>query len=96
MVALALAAVSALAAAAAREPDRKGRNVSASANGNSHAPGQLLTAEDVAARWQVPKSQVYRLAREGHLPVVELGRYRRFRPAAIEAFEEGGGVAADG
>jgi excisionase family DNA binding protein len=69
--------------------------VSAGANGNGAAPEQLLTAEDVAVRWQVPKSQVYRLAREGHLPVVELGRYKRFRPAAIQAFEEGGGAAAD-
>ncbi len=50
---------------------------------------QLLTAEQVAARWQVPKSHVYRLARDGRIPVVELGRYRRFSPAAIEAFEAG-------
>jgi excisionase family DNA binding protein len=51
--------------------------------------GVLLTAEQVAERWQVPTSQVYRLAREGRIPVVELGRYRRFHPAAIEAFEAG-------
>lgn len=56
---------------------------------------RLLTAEDLAARWQVPRSHVYRLAREGKLPVVKLGRYKRFRIAAIEAFEASGGVAAD-
>ncbi len=49
--------------------------------------GQLLTAEQIAARWQVPKSHVYRLAREGRIPTVELGRYRRFRLDAIEAYE---------
>jgi excisionase family DNA binding protein len=51
--------------------------------------GQLLTAEQLAARWQVPTSHVYRLAREGKIPVVELGRYRRFRLDAIEWFELG-------
>ena len=50
--------------------------------------GQLLTAEQLAERWQVPKSHVYRLAREGRIPTVELGRYRRFRLDAIEQFEQ--------
>jgi excisionase family DNA binding protein len=56
--------------------------------------GQLLTAEDVARRWQVPTSHVYRLAREGGLPVVQLGRYRRFSLVAIKEFEEAGGTVA--
>ncbi len=47
----------------------------------------LLTAEQLAARWQVPRSHVYRLAREGAIPCVELGRYRRFRLDQIEAYE---------
>jgi excisionase family DNA binding protein len=51
--------------------------------------GQLLTAEQLADHWQVPKSHVYRLAREGKIPTVELGRYRRWRLEAIEAFERG-------
>lgn len=54
----------------------------------------LLTAEQVAARWQVPKAHVYRLAREGRVPVVTLGaRYRRFRLDAIEEYERNGGNA---
>jgi excisionase family DNA binding protein len=48
---------------------------------------KLLTAEQLAERWQVPKSQVYRLTREGRLPAVNVGRYYRFRLAAIEAWE---------
>jgi len=56
--------------------------------------GQLLTADQLSERWQVPRSQVYRLAREGSLPVVQLGRYKRFRAAAIEEFEREGGLAA--
>jgi excisionase family DNA binding protein len=50
-------------------------------------PGVLLTAEQVSERWQVPASHVYRLARTGAIPVVKLGRYRRFRLDALEAFE---------
>lgn len=49
--------------------------------------GQLLTAEQLAARWQVPTAHVYRLSREGRIPTVELGRYRRYRIDAIERFE---------
>ncbi len=49
--------------------------------------GQLLTAEQLATRWQVPESQVYRLARDGRIPTVELGRYRRWSLEAIEAYE---------
>lgn len=48
---------------------------------------RLLTAEQLAERWQVPKAHVYRLAREGRVPVVVLGRYYRFRLDQIEAWE---------
>lgn len=50
--------------------------------------GTLLTAEQVAERWQVSKAHVYRLAREGHVPKVAIGRYYRFRLASIEAWEQ--------
>jgi excisionase family DNA binding protein len=50
---------------------------------------RLLTAEQLSERWQVPKSHVYRLAREGRIPTVTLGRYRRFREDAVDAFERG-------
>jgi excisionase family DNA binding protein len=41
----------------------------------------------LADRWRVPKSQVYRLSREGQIPTVRLGRYYRYRLDAIEAWE---------
>jgi excisionase family DNA binding protein len=50
---------------------------------------QLLTADQLAERWQVPKSHVYHLTRTGQVPAVKLGRYYRYAPAAIEAFENG-------
>ncbi len=51
--------------------------------------GQLLTAEQLAERWQVKVSHVYRLTRDGEIPAVKLGRYYRFRVDAIERFELG-------
>lgn len=44
----------------------------------------LLTAEEVAARLQVPTGWVYAAARRGELPSVRLGRYVRFRAEALE------------
>ena len=61
-------------------------------NGSS----RLLTASEVGERWQVPPAQVYRLSRDGVLPCVRIGRYRRFSPAAVEAFEQAGGGETDG
>lgn len=55
---------------------------------------RLLTADEVAERWAVPRQHVYRLAREGRLPTVELGRYKRWRLADIETFEAEGGTRA--
>ena len=49
----------------------------------------LLTAADLAKRWQVTEAQVYRLAREGEIPCIKLGRYTRFNPDVIAAFERG-------
>lgn len=63
---------------------------------NGNPPnGGLLTADDLAARWQVKRAHVYRLEREGRVPSVKLGRYTRFRLAAVEAFEASGGSAGD-
>jgi excisionase family DNA binding protein len=50
-------------------------------------PGQLLTADQVAKRWQVPTTQVYRLTRDGVVPTVKLGKYYRYKLDAIERFE---------
>jgi excisionase family DNA binding protein len=52
---------------------------------------RLLSAEQVAERWNVPKSQVWRLAREDRVPTVRVGRYVRFRVADLEAWERAGG-----
>jgi len=65
-------------------------------SGVDHRPngsGPILTPDDLADRWAVPKSHVWRLAREGRLPSVRLGRYVRFRLAEVEAFEAAGGTA---
>ena len=45
---------------------------------------ELLTAGQVAKLLGVPKSWVYAQSREGRLPTVRLGRYYRYRTAAIQ------------
>jgi hypothetical protein len=52
--------------------------------------GQILTAQALAERWQVPVGWIYSKCREGELPKVPLpGKYVRFRLDAIERFEAG-------
>jgi excisionase family DNA binding protein len=59
----------------------------AALNGELMAAGhRLLTAENVAALLQVKPSWVYAEARSGRLPCVPVGRYKRFRWAAVEAW----------
>lgn len=48
--------------------------------------GSLLTAPQVAAMLGVPVSWVYEQSRRGAIPTVTLGRYRRYRLEAIEAW----------
>jgi excisionase family DNA binding protein len=49
---------------------------------------RLLTVADVAQRLGVSKDWVWAQARAGRIPHVQLGRYRRFREAAIEEWLE--------
>jgi excisionase family DNA binding protein len=44
----------------------------------------LLTASDVATLLGVPKTWVYEQSRLGRIPTVTLGRYKRYRLAAIQ------------
>jgi excisionase family DNA binding protein len=48
---------------------------------------QLLTPQQLADRWQVPKQHVYRLTRRGDIPHLKLGKYIRYRLDWIEAYE---------
>jgi excisionase family DNA binding protein len=64
-------------------------------NSNATPRARLLTADELAERWSVPRAHVYRLSRTGRLPVVELGRYYRYRLDAVEAFEAAGGTASN-
>jgi excisionase family DNA binding protein len=52
-------------------------------------PGNsLLTAEQVGEMLGVPRSWVYRQSRQGRIPTVTLGHYRRYRAEAIEEWVE--------
>ena len=48
----------------------------------------LVTAREVADLLGVPTSWVYEQSRLGRIPTVTLGRYRRYRLEAIEAWIE--------
>ena len=47
---------------------------------------RLLTAEEIAERLGMKTEWVWAQARAGRIPHVRLGRYRRFRESAIEAW----------
>jgi excisionase family DNA binding protein len=49
-------------------------------------PGRLLTAKEVAEMLAVPESWVREATREGRIPHLTLGRYRRYQTAEIEAW----------
>ncbi len=49
------------------------------------APVDYLTADDVAARLQMPKGHVYELIRRGALPSIRLGKYVRVPAAPLTA-----------
>jgi excisionase family DNA binding protein len=65
----------------------------------AQAPDRLLDAGEVAEILHVARSWVYEETRLGRMPHVRLGRYVRYRRAAIEAWVadlEGGAVASRG
>jgi excisionase family DNA binding protein len=47
---------------------------------------RLLTAKEVADLLAVPESWVREATRDGRIPHLRLGRYRRYQPAAIDAW----------
>jgi len=51
--------------------------------------GSLMSAAEVAELLGVPASWVYEQSRRGRIPTVTLGRYRRYRREAIEAWVAG-------
>lgn len=53
----------------------------------------LLTAAQLATRWQVQRSMVYLLTRDGRLPCVRLGRHVRYSLSDVESFERAGGAS---
>jgi excisionase family DNA binding protein len=52
--------------------------------------GPVITAEELAERWQVTTGWVYSKVRSGELPKIPLpGKYVRFRLDEIESYERG-------
>jgi excisionase family DNA binding protein len=58
---------------------------------------RLMTAPEIADKFEVSTARVYELARTGLLPgVVRIGRQVRFNPEAIKSFIENGGQPLPG
>jgi excisionase family DNA binding protein len=55
-------------------------------HGDGDLPGALMTAGQVARLLGVPRTWVYEQSRCGRIPTVTLGRYRRYRREAIDAW----------
>jgi excisionase family DNA binding protein len=51
-----------------------------------HVMDRLLTADELAERLGMKTDWVWAQARAGRIPHVRLGRYRRFRESAVEAW----------
>ena len=51
---------------------------------------RLITAEQLADKLSMPISSIYRLAREGKLPAIRLGRLLRFEPTLVSEVLEMG------
>ena len=57
-------------------------------------PEPLLTTKQVAAWLSMKENYVYAESAAGRMPSVQIGRYRRFRRSALEAWLDGLGQAA--
>jgi excisionase family DNA binding protein len=70
-------------------PRRRLMDMSEQSEANPRDPDPpLMDAHAVAALLGVPSSWVYAETRAGRLPHVRVGRYRRFRRAAIQSWVE--------
>jgi len=49
---------------------------------------EILTAEDVCKYLKIPRSSLYKLAREKNLPAYRVGRHWRFKRSKVEAWLE--------
>jgi excisionase family DNA binding protein len=56
------------------------------------AGAELMSAEDVESLLGIDKSTVYRMAQDGRLPAIKVGRQWRFPAGAIRGLLEGAGI----
>jgi hypothetical protein len=55
----------------------------------------MLTLEDLATRWAVRPSWIYAQVALKAIPFTKIGRFLRFDPAAIDAYEAAHSECAD-
>ncbi len=47
----------------------------------------FLSPKDLAERWRVSVAMLYKLARNGELPAMRIGKTVRFKAADVDAYE---------
>jgi len=60
-------------------------------NGTVHKPDEILTPDDLARIWKVPKSKIYALTMQtgpGSIPRFKIGRDLRFKRSKVEKWAE--------
>lgn len=57
---------------------------------------EILTIDELAAYLRIPKSTLYKLAREGKVPSNKIGRHWRFQKRSIDRWLEGQQVVMPG
>ncbi|HEX2695773.1 MAG TPA: helix-turn-helix domain-containing protein [Acidobacteriota bacterium] len=57
---------------------------------------EVLTIGELATYLKIPKSTLYKLAREGKLPSNKIGRHWRFQKRSIDRWLEGGRAIVPG
>ncbi len=51
-----------------------------------HKVSEIMTLEEVSVYLRIPRSSLYKLAREGKVPCQKIGKHWRFHKNAIDAW----------
>ena len=57
--------------------------------------GSVMTIDELSDYLRISRSTLYKLAQEGRVPCMKVGRHWRFRKRAIDRWLEQGGASAE-
>ena len=62
----------------------------------SDKPQDVLTLNEVAEYLRIPRSTTYKLAQEGKIPGIKVGRHWRFHREVVDEWLRRGGLSKEG